>query len=147
MGFKVSLDQLFAYPILISLLQNHTIIYLTRIDKLRMTLSLLAARKSGNYDRFSGKKIELAADEVKSTMQQLKTWENKVLAQLTPEYKLAFESLFGDSQTLIFQDISYLLKLSTAVHPAPSRQAYPDDISEWIKNFEEIESSIDDLKL
>ena len=53
-GFKISLDQLFAYPQLFSLLSPYRIIYLNREDRHRMVLSLLAARKTGNYESFSG---------------------------------------------------------------------------------------------
>ena len=138
-GFKISLDQLFAYPQLLKFLAEYKIIYLTREDKQRMVLSLLTARQTGNYESFSGEKVTLNPALVKDQLYELLGWEKLCLEKFPNVLYLTSENLFSNSEAT-FEKIQNHLGLSNQIMPIKSTKTHPDSISEWIENYAEIEN-------
>ena len=141
-GFKVSLDQLFAYPQLFKILSSYRVIYLTREDKTRMVLSLLAARRTGNYYAFDGTKVTLEPSQVKSQLHQLLDWEKKCLELLRPGLVLKTKELF-ENQELTFERMQDYLQLTAPLTPIESSRTHPSTITEWVENYEEIVEYLD----
>lgn len=138
-GFKISLDQLFAYPQLHDLLRKYKVIYLTREDKQRMVLSLLAARQTGNYDSFNGEKVRLDPHTVKHHLNELLTWEKQCLNHFKELLLLSAEQLFAE-QEITLKSIQDFLELKETLIPIQSSRTHPESISDWIENYEEVEN-------
>ena len=138
-GFKISLDQLFAYPQLFEVLSSYKVIYLTRGDKLRMVLSLLVARKRGNYERFQGSKVALDPTEVKRRLEETLEWERQCLERFSNALLVKAEELFED-QLNSLDHIRKHLGLNESILPVESKKAHPDSIADWVENFDEIEN-------
>lgn len=142
-GFKISLDQLFAYPQLLSLLATFKVIYLTRVDKKRMVLSLLAARQTGNYDAFRGVKVRLEPSGVKHLFSQLLAWEKQCLNHFK-DLKLINAELLFAAQEMTLKSIQDYLELKGTLTPIRSSRTHPESISEWVENYEEIDAFFSD---
>ena len=137
-GFKISLDQLYAYPLLFEKLDNWKVIYLTREDKKRMVLSLLAARKTQNYERFAGEKVTLNPIEVKRELKQLLEWEEDCSSRVNDAIYLTSEALF-EEQTRTLNKIKEHLHLKEPIEAVQSLRTHPESIADWIENYGEIE--------
>ncbi len=138
-GFKISLDQLFAYPQLFSILKpNFLVLYLSKADKLRVVLSLLAARKTGSYETFSGEKVVLDPVKVKSSLRTIQRQEKQCKAFFLQRLDIGTNDLFNNSK-VTFQRIQRFLSLEKEIESGPSKQLRSDNLSEWVENIDEIE--------
>ena len=138
-GFKVSLDQLFAYPQLFPLLRSSfEIIYLTRLDKLRVVLSLLASRKTGTYDTYTEEKVRLSPGEVKTMLEEIDHQEQQTKAFFSQRLEIAYRDLFNNPAAT-FRRIEGFLSLDNPLEPIPTKQVRPDNLAEWVENIDEIE--------
>ena len=138
-GFKLSLDQLFAYPQLFAILKSsYKVIYVARLDKRRVVLSLLASRKTGNYSTFDGEKISLDPVKVKSMIIELEKQEAKFKSYFKKKLEITTHDLFHH-MTISFRRIEEYLSLSTSIKAKASKQVRPDDLAEWVENIDEIE--------
>ncbi|MEM0938442.1 MAG: sulfotransferase [Bacteroidota bacterium] len=140
-GFKISLDQLFAYPQLISVLKSsYKIIYLTREDKTRLVLSLMTARKTGNYEKFGGRHVYFAPVKVKQQLDLILKQERNCRDLLPESFELTYEQLVGNRANSLLRISNYLeLKVGIPPQPSTTQKAHPENISDWVENIDEIE--------
>ncbi|MEM6736436.1 MAG: sulfotransferase [Bacteroidota bacterium] len=140
-GFKISLDQLFAYPQLISVIKTSCkIIYLTREDKTRLVLSLMTARKTGNYEKFGGRHVYFAPRKVKQQLNLILKQERNCRDLLPGSFELTYEQLVRDQANSFLRISNYLeLKEGIPTQSSNAQKAHPENISDWVGNIDEIE--------
>lgn len=145
-GFKLTLDQLFAYPYLLNQLADYQIIYLGRQNWLEQVLSLLKARQSGIYHvHQKGREIQSCHFDPKLVLkmiQQQREWENLLLQTLGNQsiMKLTYENLFKKYQDAILS-IREFLNLPVTLPSSTSTlvKSHPNGAKEWVTNFDEIQ--------
>ena len=150
-GFKLTLDQLNAYPFLIDILLEHKIqiIYLTREDKLAMVLSLIKARESGIYktqeDDTATKARSFIIDKVKEQWLALTHWEAVLLQQLQEvDYLyLSYETLFTSYQDSLSKIRAFLeLLQSDPQGQSTLKKLNPTQLESWVLNLADIKETI-----
>jgi LPS sulfotransferase NodH len=139
-GFKLTLDQLHAYPKVIKVVvsMGFRLIYLTRKDTTRLTLSLIKARRSGNYDRSDGERVSFDPSEVLMVRNQIQRWEHSFLGSNQDILSVQYEDLFDESE-----DILELIYEEIGADPdrgqrSKMQQVNPTNLEEWVINLEEI---------
>jgi LPS sulfotransferase NodH len=153
-GFKLTLDQLAAYPFLLdNLIGTGTkIIYLYRQDRLAQVLSLIKARDSGNYHNrvgFSvGHSYSFDTVVVKEHYLDLMRWEQRLISRLEAGsfLSVSYERLFS-SYNVVLSEIRSFLHLPPTPLPELSalQKLNPETLSSWVANLEEIEAVLSDL--
>ncbi len=150
-GFKLSLDQLHAYPYILYILSKKKcrIIYLYREDKLSQVLSLIKARNTGEYhyreERNARKTYNFNVKQVGKQYQQLIQWESSLMHQLANEdsYTLSYESLFSAYPTHINAIRSFLnLSESESFQYSSLIKGNSARLEEWVSNIEEIKKEL-----
>ncbi len=153
-GFKLTLDQLNAYPFLLDKIKANRvkIIYLYREDRLAQVLSLIKARKTGVYQTTAtsptSSRTEFDPQIVKNQYYELIGWENDLLELLKTDtfLKLTYETLFSHYEDKLDQ-IREFLGLAKA--PLPIFSSYKklnkSNLSEWVNNLEDIKAALNEL--
>lgn len=139
-GFKVTLDQLQAYPYLVEWFkqQHYRVIYLTRDDKLRLVLSMLKAKQTHNFDRYTSQSVRVSVQEVKSELALLGKREAWFRHLLLAGLELSLERLPASlSELALFLDVAE----GSLLWDDTGRQN-PDSISEWIENWDELRMAL-----
>ncbi|WP_109830650.1 Stf0 family sulfotransferase [Reichenbachiella versicolor] len=150
-GFKISLDQLEAYPQVEKCLadSNCKAIYLNREDKLIHAVSFLRARKTGLYNikkkDINVGKIRLNPEQVISQIAESECQEKAFFerGRFKKVVSISYESLFEDQITTLSSIRAFLdlpiaeMKKSTFVQVTPSKT------EEWLENWQEIKTSFD----
>lgn len=140
LGFTVSLDQWYAYPQIHTHIKDWKLIYLTRKDLLRLSLSLMKARSDGNYEIPDGKTIALDPEMVKHHVDLFEEWERDFLEGVKPDLILYYEELFNDYSGNI-KKIGDSLELGPVEFSVSNlQQVNPKDTSQWVSNFDEIKA-------
>lgn len=150
-GFKLTLDQLHAYPFLLKyiLKNNIKIIYLGRKDRLAMALSHVHARDTGKYytrtTRNSSHLYFFDTIEVVKLYQQIKSWEAGLFTKLLPEtyYKVNYEELWNCYEQIL-AEIRAFLGLANPLTPKFSslKKGNPEKLEDWVENLEAIKAAL-----
>ena len=150
-GFKLTLDQLNAYPFLLDILLDYKIqiVYLTRGDTLAMALSLINARESGIYQtREADMAIQARSfnvDLVKEQWLALTRWEADLLQELQEVdfLYISYETLFTSYQDSLSK-IRAFLELSQSEPQGQStlKKLNPTQLESWVLNLAEIKEAI-----
>lgn len=153
-GFKLTLDQLNAYPFLLDMIKANRvkIIYLYREDRLAQVLSLIKARQTGVYQTTTtsptSSRTEFDPQSVKNQYYELLGWENDLLELLKTDIflKLTYETLFSHYEDKLDQ-IREFLELAKA--PLPIFSSYKklnkSNLSEWVNNLDDIRAALNEL--
>ncbi len=140
-GITISLDQWYAYPQIQNHLNNWTIIYLTRKDVLRLSLSLMKARMSGNYELPDNQLVSLDPKTVFEHIMLFKEWENDFLTNVKPSVIITYEELFKNYAGTLKKIFQYLnINHDTRYRISTLNMVNPEDLSDWVENLEEIRS-------
>lgn len=139
-GFKISLDQLEAYPQLVKILKkrHYKIIYLTRKDKLRLAVSMLKAKMTQNFDGYDERKIYIDPAMVKKEMLHIASMEARYQKQQLGGLVLDFERL-SDSFDRI---IAHLKIAEFTFQWNASGRLNPESMANWVQNWAEIKAMI-----
>ena len=153
-GFKLSLDQLDAYPYTLDTLLKGKcrVIYLNRENRLAQVLSLIKARETDRYHFREKQNHDLYTFDVQQVgeqYQQIAIWENQLLHQLENNdfFTLSYEALFNDYQTQVDAIRDFLNLAETEVVTYSSLvKGNPDKLDTWVSNIKEIEESVQPLR-
>ncbi len=150
-GFKLTLDQLEAYPILFEVLVGHSckVIYLNREDRLSQVLSLMKARQTGQYhhrtESTEDKSYIFDIDIVKEHFLEIRKWEEALIQKLEGHsyFSLTYEGLFQNYETSI-SGIREFLRLSKAANYQYSDlvKTNKKPMGQQVENFEEIKKHV-----
>jgi LPS sulfotransferase NodH len=149
-GFKLTLDQLEAYPHLWNILKSSSIkiIFLTKEDKLALVLSLIKARKTNYYHSTLSSKNEPYAFDINEVLEQftwLKKSELKFMEFLksNPQHlQLSCETMFQNFDKVRHEIIEFLnLPSATSFQYSELKPTNPSQLDEWVLNIEEIRAS------
>ena len=150
-GFKLTLDQLHAYPYILDILlkKECKIIYLYREDKLAQVLSLVKARNTGQYhSRVKNNTSEAYTFDVEQVSRQywqLMEWECNLMRRLknVSFYSLSYESLFEAYQQSIDAIRAFLnLPKSDIVCYSNLLKSNPSELKAWVSNLEELRRAV-----
>ena len=150
--FKLSLDQLYAYPMALEyiLQTNCKVIYLNREDRLSQVLSLMKAKRTSTY-HFRKKTTEekrhtFDKQQVRKMLAQTNQWEAELLQKLKKyEYiHLSYEQLFENYNQSIDVIREFLALPKTNEYICSDLvKGNPKSLSEWVANLDEIRREID----
>ena len=153
-GFKLTLDQLNAYPFLLDIIKINRvkIIYLYREDRLAQVLSLIKARQTGVYQTRSSSqgssRFEFDAQLVKKQYSELIREEKSLLQSLKTGtfFKLTYEMLFTNYEGVLSQ-LREFLGMKKA--PLPNLSSYKklnsSNLSDWVNNLDDIKTALNKL--
>ena len=150
-GFKLTLDQLKAYPMVLKLLLNSGVklIYLYREDRLAQVLSLLKARKTGIYHQIERDEISTAVEfdinVVKAIYNFCQREENKLLARLINVEKviLSYEDLFNNYSEQVDTIRRFLdLPKSEIVNYSDLIKQNSNKLESWVSNLDDIKKEL-----
>jgi len=147
-GFKITFDQLEAYPGLFDYLNDHfKIIFLSREDKLRQTLSLVKARITENYDEFHSNPIDFDVNQVLEQHFIIWRWEEKIQKQATDIHSITTEELFNDPKSALRKLLSFLEvdPLDHLLNDVASDRLNPMETEKWVMNYEDIQIPIKEM--
>lgn len=154
-GFKLTLDQLHAYPQLLSILKKHQfkVIYLSRKDKLKLVLSLIKARKTGVYQSVDDNNNIVNPEVFDSKLvaekfMEITKWENELMNNLKAYnyQKIHYEELFADYDSTLHKILLFLDLASIQVKRSNLKKLNSDDLKSWVRNLKEINQKINLLK-
>ena len=138
LGFTVSLDQWYAYPQIHAHIADWKLIYLTRKDLLRLTLSLMKARTSGNYEMPDDRVVELDPQLVEDHIALYEEWESGFLEGVKPDLILHYEDLFENYSNSV-KSIVQLLEMKAAEYTISGlEKVNHSESGRWVANLEEI---------
>ena len=149
-GFKITIDQLEAYPSLLDFIANRSkVILLTRKDKLRQTLSLIKARKTDNYDGFESKPLSFDTNQVLELHFKHWEWENSIKEKAIEYIIIEAESLFDNPKPTLKRILEFLNvdPLSEILENAESKRLNPKDMNKWVTNFRDIQKPFNEMSL
>ena len=145
-GFKLSLDQLSAYPMVADFLKREStkIIYITAADKLRLSLSLIKARVTNQYHirHNLSKKTSMTFDL--HEVLHLYKWITQEEASFINDFgghclTIEKSALFADPLSVL-QSIAQYLNISgdQKFEISQMKLVNPENLEDWVENFEEI---------
>lgn len=149
-GFKLTLDQLNAYPFLLQYIikREIRIIYLYRHDRLSMVLSLIRARHTGLYHRRSNSnnstRYFFKPGEVIVQIKNIEKWESTFLDNYPYVFlNLTYESLI-DSYEQFLREIRSFLGLPAFQNPILSTLKRTDQrpLEAWVENLNDIKLAL-----
>jgi len=148
-GFKITLDQLYAYPYLFKYIKqnNIRIIYLTRKDLLAVVLSLLQARKTGIYinrediPAMGGEPVLFNVNKVQALYHTIADQQKRLYEYMKHMtcLHIYYEELFSHYRSHL-TNIQRFLELSVIRELPQStiKKIHPANLSLWVKNLDEI---------
>lgn len=147
-GFKISLDQMEAYPMIADFLKRESakVVYLTSDNKFRICLSLIKARTTNYYHSDKGTNdSKIICDPVE--VLKLYKWINKKERAFLQEFgdqalKIMASELF-ENPLQTCQHISKFVNLedSQLFQISNLKPTNPDKFEEWVENIGEIRDS------
>ena len=152
-GFKLTLDQLEAYPMVLNILlkEGCKIIYLNRENRLAQVLSLLRARQTGEYHTRSvntdDQKFVFDKEQVKQHYERIKKWEITLYGRLNriPHITLSYEELFLNYEERIAQLRQFLeLPSASGYQLSALVKTGNKELDSWVSNLEEIKQYLKD---
>ena len=149
-GFKLSLDQLYAYPYILDILLKRKckVIYLYRKDRLAQVLSLIKARETGMYhfrEVHTHNLYTFDVKQVSTQYQQIALWEHQLIHQLGSNkfFTLSYEALFSNYQTQIDAIRNHLNLIKTEIVTYSDLiKGNPNQLDAWVANIQEIRKEI-----
>lgn len=154
-GFKLTLDQLDAYPHLWKILKSNStkILYLTKKDKLALILSLIKARKTNRYHSTSISKntpYSFNSHEVVKQLNWLQKNEMCFLDFLKPHphfLHITSENMFQNYDKVLNDIIKFLdLQSDTSFQYSKLKPTNPAQLDDWVTNIAEIRASLSNME-
>ena len=153
-GFKLTLDQLKAYPFLLDIIKVNRmkIIYLYREDRLAQVLSLIKARQTGVYQTTATSPTtnptQFDPQVVKKQYHELLDWEKNLLESLKTDtfLKLTYETLFSHYEDKLDQIREFPGQAKAPLPILSSlKKVNKSNLSEWVTNLDDIKAVLNEM--
>lgn len=151
-GFKLTLDQLDAYPTVIDLLIMHNckIVYLNRKDRLAQVLSLMKARQTGAYHHRTKDKennrYTFDKTQVKQQYEEVIQRESELMKSIREDsyFSLSYEQLFQNYEPSIDSIRVFLdLPKSTSYQHSDLVKNNAKELDQWVENLDEVKQYLE----